>query len=487
MRAPGPAPDHRGASAGLETARSGGIRVRFPPSPSGHLHVGSARTALFNWLFARHHGGVFVLRIEDTDRSRSTEEWIDSILDAMRWLGLDWDEGPPAPGYRQTERLDIYQVHARRLLAAGRAYYCDCTPEQLEAERSAAQARKETFRYSGRCRDRGLPEGALRLRIPDQGETVVHDLLRGPVTFAHSQLDDWILVRTDGIPTYNFCVVVDDVTMAVTHVIRGDDHLSNTPKQVLCYQALGYALPEFAHIPMIMGSDRSRLSKRHGATSVQAFRDAGILPEAMVNYLARLGWSHGDQEIFTRDELVEYFDLKHVGSAAAVFDAAKLEWLNQEWMKRLPPAALAAEVGPFLERAGITPPADRDWLARVVESLRERAKTLVEMVEMARFYFERPAGWDAPAVKKLFTLEGKERLATLIRRLEQQDEFDAASLEMVYRGLAAELGLKLVDLAQLTRLAVTGRPASPPIFDVLALLGKPETLARLGDAHASIR
>jgi len=486
-RAPVSVPDQLQASQGAVEAPSGRVRVRFPPSPSGHLHVGSARTALFNWLFARRHGGDFVLRIEDTDRSRSTDESIDSILEAMRWLGLDWDSGPPTPGYRQTERLDIYRAHAERLLAAGRAYYCDCTLEQLEAERATAQARKETFRYSGRCRDRGLTHGALRLRIPDDGETVVHDLLHGPVTFAHSQLDDWILVRTDGVPTYNFCVVVDDVTMEMTHVIRGDDHLSNTPKQVLCYQALGYALPEFAHIPMIMGTDRGRLSKRHGATSVQAFRDAGILPEAMVNYLARLGWSHGDQEIFTRAELVEHFDLKHVGSAAAVFDPGKLEWLNQEWMKRTPPADLAAAAAPFLERAGLTPPADREWLARVAESLRERAKTLAEMVERARFYFERPATWDAHGVEKLFTAEGRERLAILVRRLEQQDHFDPASLEMVYRGLAAELGLKLVHLAQLTRLAVTGGTASPPIFEVLDLLGKPETLARLRAAHASIR
>jgi glutamyl-tRNA synthetase len=465
---------------------SGRVRVRFPPSPTGHLHVGSARTALFNWLFARHRGGVFILRIEDTDRSRSTEESIDSILEAMRWLGLDWDEGPPTPGYRQTERLDIYRAHAERLRAAGRAYYCDCTPAQLEAERAAAQARKATFRYSGRCRERGLTSGALRLRIPHDGETVVHDLLHGPVTFAHAQLDDWILVRTDGVPTYNFCVVVDDVTMDITHVIRGDDHLSNTPKQVLCYRALGYALPEFAHIPMIMSADRGRLSKRHGATSVQAFRDGGLLPEAMVNYLARLGWSHGDQEIFTRDELVEHFDLKNVGSAAAVFDPGKLEWLNQEWMKRTPSLDLAGALIPFLERTGITPPADRSWLARVAESLRERAKTLVEMAEQARFYFERPVAWDPRGVKALFTAEGKTRLAIVIRRLESHDRFDPPGLEMVYRGLAAELGLNLVDLAQLTRLAVTGRTASPPIFDVLSLLGKAETLVRLRAAHAAI-
>ncbi len=460
------------------------VRVRFPPSPTGHLHVGSARTALFNWLFARHHAGVFVLRIEDTDRSRSTEESIESILDAMRWLGLDWDEGPPARGYRQTERLGIYRAHAERLLASARAYYCECPPAQLEAERKAAQQRGETFRYSGRCRDRGLATGALRLRIPLEGETRVQDLIHGPVTFAHAQLDDWILVRTDGVPTYNFCVVVDDVTMAITHVIRGDDHLSNTPKQVLCYDALGYPLPEFAHIPMIMGADRSRLSKRHGATSVQAFRDAGILPEAMVNYLARLGWSHGDQEVFTRDELIGYFDLKHVGASSAVFDTGKLEWLSQHWLKATPPARLAEALGPFIARAGLPAPADPAWLAQVADSLKERAKTLAEMVDLGRFYFQAPGTWDPQAAKKFFTREGSERLALLVKRLEAHAEFDAEHLELLYRGLAAELSLKLVDLAQLTRLAVTGGVASPPIFQVIALLGRAETLSRL---QAAIR
>ncbi len=463
------------------------VRVRFPPSPTGHLHVGSARTALFNWLFARHHGGVFVLRIEDTDRSRSTDQSIESILDAMRWLGLDWDEGPPTPGYRQTERLDIYRTHAERLLASGHAYYCECSTRQLEAERKTAQRRGETFRYSGRCRERDLISGALRLKIPREGETVVQDLIHGPVTFAHAQLDDWILVRTDGVPTYNFCVVVDDVTMAITHVIRGDDHLSNTPKQVLCYGALGYPLPEFAHIPMIMGADRGRLSKRHGATSVQAFRDAGILPEAMVNYLARLGWSHGDQEVFSRDELIEHFDLKHVGSSAAVFDTAKLEWLSQLWLKQTPDARLAEAMVLFIERAGLRPPADREWLARVADTLKERAKTLVEMVEVGRFYFEPPARWDPQAAKKFFTRQGRERFALLAKRLGAQADFDAEHLELLYRGLAAELSLKLVDLAQLTRLAVTGGTASPPIFQVIALLGKGETLARLEAAQAAIR
>ena len=460
------------------------VRVRFAPSPTGHLHVGGARTALFNWLFARHHGGVFILRIEDTDRSRSTDANIDVILDALRWLELDWDEGPPAPGYRQTERFDLYRAAAERLRAAGRAYYCDCPPAQLEAERKAAEARKATFRYSGRCRDRRLTAGALRLRIPDEGATVVHDLIHGPVEFDHGQLDDWILVRTDGTPTYNFCVVVDDVDMRISHVIRGNDHLSNTPKQVLAYEALGYPVPAFAHVSMILGPDRARLSKRHGATAVQAYREQGILPEAMVNYLVRLGWSHGDQEIFTRAELIERFDIKDVSSSGAVFDQAKLEWLSQEHIKATGGDRLATLIRPFLAEAGLTAPDDAR-LAAMLETLRERARTLREMVEVGRFYFERPSGYDDKARAKLFTPAGVERLGVLVERLSTIEPFSAPALEALYRELAAGLGLKLVDLAQLTRLAVTGRTASPPLFDVLALLGRADVLARLGAARAA--
>jgi glutamyl-tRNA synthetase len=455
------------------------VRVRFAPSPTGHLHVGGARTALFNWLFARHHGGAYILRIEDTDRSRSTEENIDSIVDALRWLGLDWEEGPPTAGYRQTERFDLYREHASRLVAAGRAYYCDCPPALLDEQRKAAEARKETFRYSGRCRERGLTAGALRLRVPDEGTTVVNDLIHGAVTFDHRQLDDWILVRSDGTPTYNFCVVVDDVTMRITHVIRGNDHLSNTPKQILCYEALDYSVPEFAHMAMILGPDRSRLSKRHGATSVQAFRDAGIPADAMVNYLARLGWSHGDQEVFSRAELVELFDIKAVGASGAIFDHTKLEWLSHQYIKTMPAAPLAALVIPFIERAGLAVPSDRSRLAGMLDTLRERAKTLVELVEVGRFYFERPRQYEAKAAAELFTGAGPARLARLVTALEAVPEWTAPALEGVFRVLTEALGLKLVDLAQLTRLAVTGRTASPPIFDVLALLGREETLARL--------
>jgi len=463
------------------------VRVRFAPSPTGHLHVGGARTALFNWLHARHHGGVFILRIEDTDRSRSTEENIVSIVDALRWLGLDWDEGPPAKGYRQTERMDLYREHAERLVRAGRAYHCDCPPEQLERERQAAQARGETFRYSGRCRDRGLAAGALRLRIPTEGETVVDDLIHGPVTFDHRQLDDWILVRTDGTPTYNFCVVVDDATMRITDVIRGNDHLSNTPKQVLCYEALGYRPPRFAHVSMILGPDRSRLSKRHGATSVQAYRDEGILADAMVNYLARLGWSHGDQEIFTRQELVALFDIKDVASAGAVFDRTKLEWLSQEHMKAMDGARLAALARPFFAAAGYdTGAAGDERLARIVDTLKERAKTLAELAQAAAFYFRRPARYEAKAAQKFLTPEGGARLDRLIARLAAVEPFTPAALEAAYRELAAAMGLKLVDLAQLTRVAVTGGTASPPLFDVLAILGRDETLARLRVARVAV-
>jgi len=465
------------------------VRVRFPPSPTGHLHVGRARTALFNWLFARHHRGVFVLRIEDTDRERSTEEFLQSILEAMTWLGLDWDEGPPVPGYRQTERLDIYRAHAERLLAEGKAYRCRCTAETLDALRQAAQQRKETFRYPGTCRDADVSASephSLRLRAPREGQTLVEDVIRGAVVFDNAELDDWILVRTDGTPTYNFCVVVDDVTMKITHVIRGNDHLSNTPKQVHCYEALGYPLPVFAHTAMILGPDRSRLSGRHGAVSVLEYRDSGILPEALVNYLARLGWSHGDQEIFSRDELIRLFDLGQVGTADAVFDPAKLEWVSHHWIKEAPAARLADELAPFLERAGLPVPADRAWLGRVAESLKERAPTLVEMAERAAFYLRPPATYDLQATAKFWKEGAAERYAIIIKRLERHEPVEPNSLEALYRGLAAELDLKLVDLAQLTRIALTGKTASPPIFQVVNLLGKAETLKRLRAAQAAV-
>jgi glutamyl-tRNA synthetase len=465
------------------------VRVRFAPSPTGSFHVGGARTALFNWAFARHHKGVFILRIEDTDRSRSTDEHIEQILDVLRWLGLDWDEGPPAPGYRQTERLDIYRAHAERLVAEGRAYRCRCTPEALDALREAARARKEQFRYPGTCREANVPESephALRLRMPQGGQTVVEDTILGVVSFDNDTLDDWILVRTDGTPTYNFCVVVDDVTMKITHVIRGNDHLSNTPKQIACYAALGYVTPVFAHIPMILAPDRSKMSKRHGATTVEEFRDQGILPEALVNYLARLGWSHGDQEILSREEIVEHFSLEHVGKAGAVFDREKLLWVSHQWIQSAAPERLAAALVPFLARA-VGPSAaaaDRARLAKIAASLKERSRTLVEMAEQAAFYFEPPATYDRQATSKFWGPEAPQRYNVLIKRIEAQEAFDPESLEGLYRGLAAEMGLKLVDLAQLTRIALTGKAASPPVFQVAALVGKAEAVARLKAARA---
>ncbi len=471
------------------------VRVRFPPSPTGHLHVGGARTALFNWLFARHAGGAFLLRIEDTDRSRSTDESIRQILEAMSWLGLTWDpEGPEDDGtyrgyFRQTSRLDVYRAHADRLLAEGKAYRCYCPPDELEARRRAAQARGETFRYDGRCRAAPFRPGvpaALRLRIPDAGTTVVEDVMHGAVSFDQATLDDWILVRSDGTPTYNFAVVVDDVTMKITHVIRGNDHLSNTPKQVLCYDALGYPRPVFAHIPMILGADRSRLSKRHGAPSVLVFRDEGFLAEAMVNYLARLGWAHGDQEVFSRDELVRLFDLAHVGAAGAVFDRTKLEWLNGHWLRALDPLDLAARWRPFLEQAGIPAAGDDARLAHVAVTLRERAKTLSDMAEQARFYFVPPAAYDPQAAGKLFTPAARPRLEQLLRRLQALEPWDETALEGALRQLAAELGVKLVDLAQPVRLALTGRTESPPLFSIMALLGREGTLARLRAALARV-
>jgi len=448
--------------------------------------VGSARTALFNWAFARRHKGVFILRIEDTDSSRSTDANIDQIVAAMRWLGLDWDEGPPTPGYRQTGRFEIYRAHAERLVAEGRAYRCRCTPEILDALREVAKSRKEQFRYPGTCRDANVPASephALRLKVPAEGQTVVEDVILGTVTFDNATLDDWILVRTDGTPTYNFCVVVDDVTMKITHVIRGNDHLSNTPKQIACYEALSYATPIFAHIPMILASDRSKMSKRHGATTVEEFRDQGILPAALVNYLVRLGWSHGDQEIFSPAEIATHFDLEHVGKAGAIFDREKLLWLSLEWIKATPPERLAALLPPFIELAGYAATADASRLAPIAESLRERSHTLVEMVEQAAFYFRPPAAYDPQAVAKFWGPDAPSRYAALIKRIEAQEAFDAESLEALYRGLAAEMSLKLVDLAQLTRIALTGKTASPPIFQVAAILGKRETIERLRSAY----
>jgi len=366
------------------------VRVRFAPSPTGFLHIGGVRTALFNWLFARQQQGVFILRIEDTDQSRSTDESIQAIIEGMKWVGLDWDEGP----YRQTERMELYRSHAMALLEKGQAYWCVCKAEELEARRKDAEAKGLSPRYDGRCRTLGItnPPGdaALRFKAPQEGQIVVDDLIKGKITFDNSAADDLIILRSNGYPTYNFSVVVDDALMGITHVVRGDDHLTNTPRQIPIFQALGFPVPQFGHLPMILGSDKARLSKRHGATSIMAYKDMGYLPEAMVNYLVRLGWSHGDQELFARQELIDKFSWKHVQSSPAVFNPEKLLWINAEYIKTSPPSQVAQALVPLLEAAGLheqVKAVSMEWLAQLVVLVKERAKTLVEMVEWVRPYF----------------------------------------------------------------------------------------------------
>jgi len=463
------------------------VRTRFAPSPSGYLHIGGARTALFNYLFARHHGGRFVLRIEDTDAERSTPESIQAILDALAWLHLDWDEGP----IHQSARLDLYRARAETLLATGRAYRCWCTAEELDARRRAALAAGRRPAYDRTCRDLAAPPAGrtasvLRFRTPLEGETVVDDEVKGRVVFQNVDLDDFVIVRSDGAPLFIFCGVVDDAEMAITHIIRGDDHLANTPRQILLYRALGASPPRFAHVPLILGLDRARLSKRHGATSVLAYRDLGYLPDAVVNYLARLGWSHGDQELFTRAELIEHFTLENVGKAAGIFNPEKLEWVNFQYVKATPPADLAALVVPFLERAGLPVPADRAWLVRVVETLRERAKTLVELADFCRFYLVDEVELDSKAAAKHLTPEIGPVLDDLIGRLAALPRWDAGTIEGAFQATLAAHGLALGKLAQPVRVAVTGGTVSPGIYEVLDVLGRERALARLRAARARL-
>ena len=460
------------------------VRVRFAPSPTGYLHIGGARTALFNWLFARHEGGVFVLRIEDTDRSRSTDEFIGAILDGMKWLHLDWDEGP----FRQTERFDIYKSYVERLLAEKKAYYCYCTPEELEERRQKALSEGRPPRYDGRCRDlKGPVPGrapSVRFRMPDSGQTVVNDLIRGPVTFENSQLDDFIIARSDGTPTYNFVVVADDADMNITHVIRGDDHLNNTPKQVHIYNALGLEPPKFAHLPMILGPDKTRLSKRHGATSVMAYKEMGYLPEALLNYLARLGWSFGDQEVFSRRELIEHFGLEHTGKSAAVFNPEKLLWLNGEYIRKTPPAELSEMVAPMLAQKGIeTAGFSPQWMEKAVGSLVERSKTLLQLADGMRFYLSDGVEIELAAREKFLNAGTLDYLVDLRDALARTEEFTHENLEKVFREVMERHGQKkLAAVAQPVRVAVTGGTVSPGIFEVLEIIGRERVLKRLGKA-----
>jgi len=453
-------------------------RLRFAPSPTGYLHIGGARTALFNWLLARKSGGTFILRIEDTDVARSTQESVDAILDGMRWLGLDWDEGP----YYQSAHFHLYREYAEKLLAEGKAYRCWCTPEELEAKRERALAEGRKPKYDGTCRFRTDQPAdrpfVLRFRAPETGVTAFDDLIKGRISFNNEELDDLVIVRSDGTPTYNFCVVVDDASMGITTVIRGDDHINNTPRQILLYEALGMPVPRFAHVPMILGADKTRLSKRHGATSVMAYRDMGYLPEAMVNYLARLGWSHGDEEIFSREELIEKFSIEAVGRSAGVFNPDKLLWLNAHYIKTGDPLRLASLLSPFLLERGVDP-SHGPCLVEVVKTLQERASTLVEMADGALFYYVDRIDFDPEAAGKFLTPEGKERLAHLRGRLAPLDEFTTQNIAGVFKELCADLGVKLPQIAQPARVALTGKSAAPGIHELIAVLGKERTLDRL--------
>jgi glutamyl-tRNA synthetase len=458
------------------------VRTRFSPSPTGSLHLGGGHTALFNWLIARHFQGTFILRIEDTDKERSREEYVEEILSAMQWLGLDWDEGP----YRQSARLPIYQEYIDRLLELGAAYYCNCPPAELEARRQAALARGDKPKYDGRCRERGLPKGpdtAVRFKTPPTGVTRWQDAIKGPIAFDHQELDDLVLQRADGIPTYNFAVVVDDLTMRVTQVIRGEDHIPNTPRQLLIYQALGAAPPLFAHMPLMLGKDRAKLSKRHGALPVLAYRERGLLPQALVNYLARLGWSHGDQEIFSREELIDYFSLQHVTTSPGVYDEEKLLWLNSHYLKEMAPRELAAALTPFLASGlGVAAP-NQDYVAKVAATLSARAKTLVEMAEMARFYFQDPRPYEDKAAAKFLTRDNVSVLQEAARRLEALPEpLAEAAVGEIFTSLASETGRKMKDVAQPVRVALTGKTASPGLYEIISILGKSETLLRIANA-----
>ena len=460
----------------------GEVRVRFAPSPSGFLHIGGVRTALFNWLFARHEGGTFILRIEDTDRDRSTDDAIQVIMDGLKWTGLNWDEGP----FRQTDRLELYRERALDLLNRRLAYWCVCTPDELETRRKEAQAKGESIKYDGRCRNRGISEpaepAALRFLTPQEGQTIINDLIKGQIVFDNTVMDDLIILRSNGYPTYNFSVVVDDGLMNISHVIRGDDHVNNTPRQVPLFSALGFAVPEFAHLPMILGSDKTRLSKRHGATSVLAYKEMGYLPEALINYLVRLGWSHGDQEIFSLKEMVEYFDLQHVQASAAVFNPEKLRWVNAQYIRNSDPGQVAEALMPFLQCAGY----DHGALARIpggaealIPPLRERSETLLDIVQGAVPYLAEPMTMDEEAANKHLTPEIATSLQQFADQVEAESDFCKQTLERTLHGIIERQGLKMGKVAQPLRVALTGRTVSPGIYEVMGLLGKKRALQRI--------
>jgi glutamyl-tRNA synthetase len=461
------------------------IVTRFPPSPTGYLHIGGARTALFNWLFARQKGGKFVLRIEDTDKARSSDETTRAIIESMEWLGLDWDEGP----YFQSQRYDIHNTFIERLISAGQAYHCHCSPEELELRRKAAKAKGLKPKYDGKCRNLGLgpvPGSVVRLKTPKTGITHFNDLVKGSVRFDNEELDDLILRRSDGSPTYHMAVVADDISLGITYVIRGDDHVNNTPRQILIYKALREPIPQYAHVPMILAPDKTRLSKRHGAVSVLAYRDMGYLPNALLNSLARLGWSSGDQEKFTKEELIKKFSLENVGKSAGIFNMEKLLDLNAWYIRRSSDEFLARELIPFLQKLGFEG-LENEKVEEVVATLKPRSKTLLDMAEGASFYFMDEITYDEKADAKFLKPDVLGLLEDLQARLDKSSQFDQAGLEKTFMAFLEDNEIKLKKVAQPLRVALTGKTASPGIFEVMEVLGREKVLTRLGKAITHIR
>ncbi len=460
------------------------VRVRFAPSPTGYLHIGGARTALFNYLLARKEQGTFILRIEDTDVERSTQQSVDAILDAMEWLGLSYDEGP----LYQSDRFELYKEKVQLLLDKGLAYKCYCSAEILDAKREAAMARGDKPQYDGTCRD-AAPQGddvpyVVRFKSDSTGVTSFNDLIKGTISFNNQELDDMIIQRSDGTPTYNFVVVIDDAEMGLTQVVRGDDHVNNTPRQIQIYKALGYAVPQFAHVPMILGADKKRLSKRHGATSVMVYKEMGYLPEAMVNYLVRLGWSCGDEEIFSMDDLIEKFSLDHVGKSAGVFNPDKLLWLNEHYIKTGDAQRLAELIRYYLAKIDITDTGDID-VVEVVKTLQDRSKTMVEMAEKAKFYFLDALEYDEKATAKFITAAQKEIFTELLTQL-QTCQFDHDGVERGFKAVLEKTGLKFGKVGQPTRVALSGGTSAPGIFEIMLILGRERCVARLQAALALI-
>lgn len=461
------------------------IITRFPPSPSGNLHLGGARTALFNWLYARHMSGEFVLRIEDTDTARSSQASVDAILASLEWLGIDWDHGP----FFQSQRMGIYQDHIQQLIDAGHAYYCTCTPDEVDAMRKKAMAEGGKPKYDGTCRNKGLeksPDAVVRFAAPLSGTTLLNDEIKGNIEFQNEELDDFVICRSDGTPTYHLAVVVDDITMGINTILRGDDHVNNTPKQMLLFKALGGSMPTFAHVPMVLGADRSRLSKRHGATSVLAYKDQGILPDALINFLVRLGWSHGDQEFFTRDELIEKFSLENIGKSAGIFNPDKLLALNADHIKALAPKALAPQLIPFVKNRELVAE-EGAYLNGAIATLQSRSKTLDDMAESIAFYLRDIDTYDEKGAKKFFKAAALAPIELLSNKLSNLDAFTEKALEQVFLEVMEETGLKLGKIAQPVRLALTGTTVSPGIFEIIEVLGKDRTLTRLKSALAEIR